>query len=221
MGPAGLAQLACGLLRGMLGRRGLGWGSTPERVGRQARDTRHVAGPTPRCSWGVQGAHANRSRSSNPTCRPHPLPELSQLPGAWGSVCLGLEGLSQTSRRQKSGLREGPAVPGRATCTRPPPEVTYSSRGSQLRVALARGIQTDIFTLASLLAGLLTLGETGREGRRWAGPLATPARRGPCGPKKDAPSQGKKGQKPRALLSREAPPWGQGTKLLWLPLGSC
>lgn len=42
-------------------------------------------------------------------------------------------------------------------------EVTYSSRVSQLLAARARGVQTDVFTLTSLLAGVFTLGETGRE----------------------------------------------------------
>lgn len=50
-------------------------------------------------------------------------------------------------------------------CRRPhapgSPELTYSSRLSQLLAALARGVQTDVFTLTSLLTGVFTLGETG------------------------------------------------------------
>lgn len=41
-----------------------------------------------------------------------------------------------------------------------PPEVTYSSRGSQLLAGLARGVQIDIFTPTNFLAGgIFTLGE--------------------------------------------------------------
>lgn len=44
-----------------------------------------------------------------------------------------------------------------------PPEVTYSSRGSQLLVGLARGVQIDIFTATSFLTGgIFTLGRQGR-----------------------------------------------------------
>lgn len=78
------------------------------------------------------------------------------------------------SRCKGSGWRAGPSPPGQAACSRPPAEATYSSRGSQLRAALARGIQIDVFTLTSLLAGVFTLGETGREERQWAGPSSHP-----------------------------------------------
>lgn len=64
-----------------------------------------------------------------------------------GSVCQRLGG----SARPR---------PGQATCTRQP-ELTYSSRVSQLLAALARGIQIDVFTLTSFLTGVFTLGETG------------------------------------------------------------
>lgn len=39
--------------------------------------------------------------------------------------------------------------------------VTYSFRAREFPVALARGIQIDIFTLTSLLTGVFTLRETG------------------------------------------------------------
>lgn len=37
----------------------------------------------------------------------------------------------------------------------------FSSRMREFPVALARGIQIDVFTLTSLLTGVFTLGETG------------------------------------------------------------
>lgn len=46
---------------------------------------------------------------------------------------------------------------------RGPLQVTYSCRVRDLPVALARGIQIDVFTLTSLLAGVFALGETGRK----------------------------------------------------------
>lgn len=74
------------------------------------------------------------------------------------------------------------------------PEVTYSSRGSQLLAALARGIQTDVFTLTSLLTGVFALGETGREESTGDGPSSRPqARRAACRePYQDAPFMGKR-----------------------------
>lgn len=42
------------------------------------------------------------------------------------------------------------------------PEATYSSRASQLRAALARGAQTDVFTPTSLRTGVFTLGRRTR-----------------------------------------------------------
>lgn len=63
-------------------------------------------------------------------------------------------------------------------CTRPPPEVTYSSRGSQLLAGLARGVQTDIVTPANFLAaGIFTLGGDRGKGQTigealWSAPTA-------------------------------------------------
>lgn len=90
----------------------------------------------------------------------------SQQPA--GAQSAGDQEGGSTQQKQVRGKRprEGraQALPGQATCRRPP-EVTYSSRGSQLLAALARGIQIDIFTLTSFLTGVFTLGETGREER--------------------------------------------------------
>lgn len=62
---------------------------------------------------------------------------------------------------------QGPGHSVSSACTRQPlPSawplpVTYSSRMREFPVALARGIQIDVFTLTSLLTGVFTLGETG------------------------------------------------------------
>lgn len=75
--------------------------------------------------------------------------------------------LGKAAGPQPASARE--AQPGRSMAqpcqagphARGSPEVTYSSRVSQLLAALARGVQTDVFTLTSLLTGVFTLGETG------------------------------------------------------------
>lgn len=52
-----------------------------------------------------------------------------------------------------------------------PPEVTYSSRESQLLAGLARGVQIDIFTATSFLTGgVFTLGGDRVRGKKWARP---------------------------------------------------
>lgn len=81
--------------------------------------------------------------------------------GSWGSR-MGRE-LQGGCAGEAGAKRVSPGVS--SACTRQPlrgsPALTYSFRAREFPVALARGIQIDIFTLTSLLTGVFTLRETG------------------------------------------------------------
>lgn len=70
----------------------------------------------------------------------------------------------QTGCAEEAGASGSPvqsACTGQGSPSRASWAVTYSFRAWEFPVALARGIQIDIFTLTSLLTGVFTLRETG------------------------------------------------------------
>lgn len=117
---------------------------------------------------------------------PYLLPGLTATPKASPALHLGQEaiqarsGQAEGSPAREPGQQDGhrsSAVCRRGRCqacqpqrelsmhqaapSRCPLQVTYSFRAREFPVALARGIQIDVFTLTSLLTGVFTLRETG------------------------------------------------------------
>lgn len=88
-----------------------------------------------------------------------------QRDGQQGSQGSRRTGSSRVCRRGRCQAREPRRELGMHQAApsgvRPLRVVTYSFRAREFPVALARGIQIDIFTLTSLLTGVFTLRETG------------------------------------------------------------
>lgn len=107
----------------------------------------------------------HRGRQSHPSI----LPGLSASEQEAIKACKPGEGKRRDHQQGDRAPRgvQGPGHSVSSACTRQPlPRawplpVTYSSSMREFPVALARGIQIDVFTLTSLLTGVFTLGETG------------------------------------------------------------
>lgn len=140
-------------------------------------------------TWHKQLQAASEAQRERRGRRSHPrlLPGLSVTPKTSPALRLRQEGPQTCSQEWASrgmagelGQQEGQGAPGRAEGAkareprrevgmhraapaglRPLRAVTYSFRAREFPVALARGIQIDIFTLTSLLTGVFTLRETG------------------------------------------------------------
>lgn len=134
------------------------WDRKP-RSGPGTRPGRRQAAPrTPRPIGWARGAPLDWKRKQRGDLHQKPCPH----PQGRAGEAAGTRSASDRGARPDGSRAE----PGRqAACTRQP-EATYSSGGSPLLAALARGVQTDVFALTSFLTGVFTLGETGREERR-------------------------------------------------------